>query len=75
MTLRFCGLLLPLLLIVSGCGHDDQPAPQTTKKDAGAQTVESGASVTTTVATIAEVEEVIASQNGKVVVLDLWALW
>ena len=67
--------LLPLLLLVVGCATDNDPSSKVAKNDSAAQTVESGAPVKVRVATIADLDKLIAQQDGKVVVLDLWAMW
>ena len=75
MNLRSCGLLAVLLLLMPGCAADNQPTINADKKVSDTQTVANAAPVELTVATIAELEKLIAEQGGKVVVLDLWALW
>ena len=75
MNLRLCQWLAPLMLLIPGCATDNQPDTATVTNDSSAQQVESGAPIKVKVAAIAEVEQLIAKQNGKVVVLDLWALW
>ena len=68
-----------LLLFGVACNRSDRPDSRTVKQaTAPERALDSplaGQPVTVSVASIAEVEAFIADQRGKVVVVDLWALW
>lgn len=73
MKLRRVFVLMSCLLL-SACSGD--PASETGKNKGDEPTkniVEP--KVTASVKNLAEIEELIASHKGKIVVVDLWAMW
>lgn len=80
MPMRF--LILGLVMLV-GCG-DSSPAPTDSdpppdNESAAVETPDvsdqSASAVAMELKTLDEVDKLVASHNGKLVVLDLWALW
>jgi hypothetical protein len=78
-------LLLAGLLCAAGCGggdsvSDEPPAPnadQSATSDPAPDTdsKSDAAAVSLDVLNASETDELIASHKGKIVVVDLWALW
>jgi ABC-type uncharacterized transport system auxiliary subunit len=75
-------ILLTACLLLSGCGDSGTSTVQTPEPPSQkpvdpktAKPVTSAATVTATVKTAEEVDQLIASFRGKFVVMDLWAMW
>ncbi len=68
---RHAALLLIALCLLT-CVSCNENAANTVDKPADAQTE---STVSVTVASVAEFEDVVKSHTGKVVVADLWAMW
>ena len=73
MPARF--LIVAALLFAVGCGEtnsdNNKPSPSGTEESASA----TSDPVPLEVLTSGETDELIASHKGKIVVIDLWALW
>ena len=74
--------LLALTLPLAACGpgsqvETGQPTDSAQSSPGGLQpqTQQTNASITASVQSIAQLQERIAAHKGKVVVVDLWALW
>ena len=75
-------ILLTACLLLSGCGdggtstvQTPEPPSQKPVEPETANPAAPAATVTATVKTAEEVDQLIASFRGKFVVMDLWAMW
>jgi thiol:disulfide interchange protein len=75
-------ILLSACLLLSGCDdggtstvQTPEPTPQKPVEPETEKPATPAATVTATVTTAEEVDQLIASFRGKFVVMDLWAMW
>lgn len=68
-------LLVAALLFTVGCGETDTVNNKAPKSGTEESAPAGSESVSLEVLTSAETDELIASHKGKIVVVDLWALW
>ena len=68
-------LLVAALLLTVGCGETNSVNNKTPESGTGESAAAGSDAVSLEVLNSDETDELIASHKGKIVVVDLWALW